>query len=75
VQQGPEGILLHPIWGNLSNCEKDPEGILLYPRRGNLWQSMTNDLGLSFVKGCSDLLASHHGSVIVLGQHGNMEVL
>jgi bisphosphoglycerate-independent phosphoglycerate mutase (AlkP superfamily) len=30
---------------------------------------------LTFVKTCSDLLASHHGSVIVLGQHGNMEVL
>jgi hypothetical protein len=46
----------------------------LYPTRGNLWQSKTYDLGLTFVKACSDLLASHHGSVIVLGQHGNMEV-
>jgi DNA integrity scanning protein DisA with diadenylate cyclase activity len=46
----------------------------LYPTRGNLWQSKTYDLGLTFVKACSDLLASHHGSVIVLGRHGNMEV-
>jgi hypothetical protein len=31
-------------------------------------------LYLIFVKACSDLLASHHGSVIVLHEHGNMEV-
>jgi hypothetical protein len=30
---------------------------------------------LTFVKTCSDLLASHHESVIVLGQHDIMEVL
>jgi hypothetical protein len=54
---------------------KGPEGILLYPIRGNLWQSKTYDLGLTFLKACSDILASHHGSVIVLGRHGNMEVL
>jgi hypothetical protein len=47
----------------------------LYPTRGNLWQSKTYDLGLTFVKACSDLLASHNGSVIVLGRHGIMEVL
>jgi hypothetical protein len=47
----------------------------LYPTRGNLWQSKTYDLGLTFVKACRDLLASHHGSVIVLGRHGNMEAL
>jgi hypothetical protein len=29
---------------------------------------------LTFIKVCSDLLASHHRSVIVLGRHGNMEV-
>jgi hypothetical protein len=52
---------------------KGHEDILLYPIRGNLWQSKTYDLGLTFVKACSDLLASHHGSVIVLSQHGNME--
>jgi hypothetical protein len=46
----------------------------LYQTRGNLWQSKTCDLGLTFVKACSDLLASHHGSVIVPGRHGNMEV-
>jgi hypothetical protein len=33
------------------------------------------DLGLTFVKACSDLPASHHGSVIVLGRYGIMEVL
>jgi hypothetical protein len=22
VQEGPEDILLYPIWGNLSNCER-----------------------------------------------------
>jgi hypothetical protein len=46
----------------------------LYATRANLWQSKTYDLGLTFVKACSDL-HSHHESVIVLGQHGNMEVL
>jgi hypothetical protein len=46
----------------------------LYPTRGNLWQGKTYDLGLTFVKACSDLLASCHVSVIVLGRHGNMEV-
>jgi hypothetical protein len=30
-----------------------------YPRVGNLWQSKTNDLGLTFVKACSDLWAIH----------------
>jgi hypothetical protein len=48
---------------------------LLYPTRGNLWQSKTYDLELTFVKACSDLLTSHHGSVVVLGRHGKMEVL
>jgi hypothetical protein len=74
VQEGPEGILLYPIWGNLSNCKRGPEGILWYPTRGNLWQSKTYNLGLTFVKACSDLLASHHESVIVLGWQGMMEV-
>jgi hypothetical protein len=46
----------------------------LYTTRGNIWQGKTYDLGLTFVNACSDLLASHHGSVIVLGWHGNMEV-
>jgi hypothetical protein len=55
--------------------QEGPEGILLYPIGGNLWQSKTYDLGLTFIKACSDLLASHHKSVIVLGRHGNMEVL
>jgi hypothetical protein len=30
-----------------------------YPTGGNLWQSKTNDLGLTFVKACSDLWAIH----------------
>jgi hypothetical protein len=47
----------------------------LYPTRRNLWQSKTCNLGLTFVKACSDLLATHHESVIVLGRHDNMEVL
>jgi hypothetical protein len=46
----------------------------LYPKREKLWQSKIYDLGLTFVKACSNLLASHHGSVIVLGWHDNMEV-
>jgi hypothetical protein len=46
----------------------------LYLTRGNLWQSKTYDLGLTFVKAYSDLLTSHHRSVIVLGRHRNMEV-
>jgi hypothetical protein len=46
----------------------------LYPTRGNLWQNKTCNLELTFVKACSDLLASHHRSVIVLGRHGKMEV-
>jgi hypothetical protein len=53
---------------------KGAEGILSYPTRGNLWQSKTYDLVLTFVKACSDLLASHHRSVIVVGWHSNMEV-
>jgi hypothetical protein len=63
---------LYSIWGNLSNCERGMR--VLYLTRGNIWQSKTYDLGLTFVKTCSDLLASHHGSVIVLGRHGNIEV-
>jgi hypothetical protein len=31
----------------------------LYPTSGNLWQSKTYDLGLTFVKACSDLSAIH----------------
>jgi hypothetical protein len=46
----------------------------LYPTRRNLWQSKTYDLVLTFVKTCSDLLASHHESVIMLGRHGTIEV-
>jgi hypothetical protein len=46
----------------------------LYPTRENLWQNKTNDLVLIFVKACSDLLPSHHRSVIVLGRHGNIDV-
>jgi hypothetical protein len=38
---------------------KGHEGILWYPTRGNLWQSKTYDLGLTFVKACSDLWAIH----------------
>jgi hypothetical protein len=55
--------------------QKRPQGILLYPTRGNLWQSKTYDLVFTFVKAYSDLLASHHRSVIVLGWHDIMEVL
>jgi uncharacterized protein with LGFP repeats len=55
--------------------QKGPESILSYPTRGNLWQNKTYDLVLTFVKACSDLLASHHESVIVLGRHVIMEVL
>jgi hypothetical protein len=29
---------------------------------------------LTFIKACSDLLPSHHRSVIVPGRHGNMDV-
>jgi hypothetical protein len=50
---------LYPIGGNFSNYEKGPEGILLYPTRGNLWQSKTYELGLTFVKACSDLWVIH----------------
>jgi hypothetical protein len=46
----------------------------LYLARGNLWQNKACSLELTFLKACSDLLASHHGSVIVLGRHGNMDV-
>jgi hypothetical protein len=35
----------------------------LYPTRGNLWQSKTYELGLTFVKACSDLWAITKGSV------------
>jgi hypothetical protein len=38
---------------------KGPEGIVGYPRVENLWQSKTNDLGLTFVKACSDLWDIH----------------
>jgi hypothetical protein len=38
---------------------KGPEGILLYPTRGNLWQSKTYELGLTFIRACSDLWAIH----------------
>jgi hypothetical protein len=48
--------------------------MLLYTIRGNLRQSKIYDLGLTIVKACSDLLASHHRSVIVLDRHGNVEV-
>jgi hypothetical protein len=46
----------------------------LYPTRGNIWLNKTCNLELTFVQACSDILASHHGSVIVLGRHGNMKV-
>jgi hypothetical protein len=46
----------------------------LYRTRGNIWQNKTCNLELTFIKACSDLLTSHHRSVIVLGRHGNMEV-
>jgi hypothetical protein len=48
---------------------------MLYPIKENLWQNKTCNLGLTFVKAFSDLLVSHHGSVIVHDRHGNMEVL
>jgi hypothetical protein len=32
---------------------------MLYQIRGNLWQSKTYELGLTFVKACSDLCAIH----------------
>jgi hypothetical protein len=73
VQEGLEGILSFPVLGNLSNNEWGM-GILSYPIRGKLLQSKTYDLGLTFVKACTDLLFLHYGSVIVLGQHGNMEL-
>jgi hypothetical protein len=38
---------------------KGPEGTEWYPTGGNLWQSKTNDLGLTFVKACSVLWAIH----------------
>jgi hypothetical protein len=64
-----------PNMGKPYQLRKGHEGILLYPIGGNLWQNTTYDLGLTIVMTCSDLLASHHGSVIVLGWHGNMVVL
>jgi hypothetical protein len=73
--RGAWGYSVVPNRGKPLQLWKGPEGILLYPTRGNLWQSKTCDLGLTFVKACSDLLASHHWSVIMLGWHGNMEVL
>jgi hypothetical protein len=42
-----------------ARCKRGHEGILLYPRGGNLRQSKTYDLGLTFVKACSDLCAIH----------------
>jgi hypothetical protein len=39
--------------------QKGLEGILWYPTRGNLCQSKTYDLGLTFIKACSDLWAIH----------------
>jgi hypothetical protein len=32
---------------------------MLYPTRGNLWQSKIYNLGLTFIKACSDLWAIH----------------
>jgi hypothetical protein len=58
------------IWLYLRDhkVQEGSEGILLYPIRRNLWQSKTYDLELTFVKTCSNFLASHHGSVIVLSE-------
>jgi hypothetical protein len=32
---------------------------MLYRTRGNLWQRKTYDMGLTFVKACSDLWVIH----------------
>jgi hypothetical protein len=67
-------VFCYTQYGKTLATVKGHEGILLYPTRGNLRQSKTCNLGLTFMKASSDLLASHHGSVIMLGRHGNMEV-
>jgi hypothetical protein len=74
VQEGLEGILLYLIRGNLSNCERGMRVFCCTQQGETYGRSKTYDLGLTFVKTCSDLLPSHHGSVIVLDRHGNMEV-
>jgi hypothetical protein len=70
---GAWGYSVIPNTGKPQQLQKGPESILSYPISGNLWQSKTYDPGLTFVKACSDLLASHDGSVIMLSrawQHG-----
>jgi hypothetical protein len=60
--QGARGamrVFCCPKRGKPLQLRKGPEGILLYPTRGNLWQIKTYDLGLTFVKACSDLWAIH----------------
>jgi hypothetical protein len=59
VQEGHEGILLYPIWRNLSNCERDMRVFCCTQTGDNLWQNKTYNVGLTFVKACSDLLTSH----------------
>jgi hypothetical protein len=73
VLEGPEGIPLYPIGENLSNCEKGLR-VFCCTQQRETYGKARHDLGLTFVKACSDLLTSHHGSVIVFGRHDNMEV-
>jgi hypothetical protein len=55
-ERGP--LRFRYTWGNLSNYEMGMR-VLLYPIGGNLCQSKTYKLELTFVKTCSDPLASH----------------
>jgi hypothetical protein len=54
--KGPYSIAISR--GNLSNCGRRLL-VSLYPTWGNLRQSKIYKLELTFVKTCSDLLASH----------------
>jgi hypothetical protein len=56
---GARGALWYGYtWGNLSNCKRGMR-LSLYPIGRNLWQSRTYKLELTFLKVCSDFLASH----------------
>jgi hypothetical protein len=59
MQEGSEGTVCYPTGRNLSNCERGLRVQCDTQEGGNLWQSRTNDLGLTFVKVCSDLWAIH----------------
>jgi hypothetical protein len=62
--------MIVPNRGKPYQLRKGSKGILWYPTKGNLWQSKTYDLGLTFVKACSDLWAIHRRKC----KHGKKEV-